>query len=177
MVQKASRLPTAADRLRQNQVKINELYALDRIRTIPRSTSPPSTSAGAVGGEVPSSGNFLPTSGGTMIGPIAFDPQPTAVSGGRINIGPLEGNPPDYTSNILVTGQGTPDDIEFIDGAAFDGQLLIYQGTNQQIQNIINATLLAITNIVGTGINNIGNCQKSGVDYVLYLLISSLVYE
>jgi len=56
---------------------------------------------------------------------------------------------------VLATGSGSPDDLDFIDGGAFNGQYLILQGTNQQVINIRNGLLMNIVNIVGTGIDNI----------------------
>jgi len=151
MSSKASRIPGASDRLRKHSLNLKQLEALIRLRDTARPVLPTKFSggspAGATGG---GTGNFLPTAGGSMIGNIAFDPKLIAVSNGRGNLDP-GGNPPENSTYILVTGQGSPDDIRFIDGAERNGQYLIYQGTNQQIQNLLNANLLNLTNIVGDG--------------------------
>ncbi len=151
MSSKAYRIPSASDRLRKHSLNLKQLEALIRLRDTARPVLPTKFSggspAGATGG---GTGNFLPTEGGTMIGNIAFNPKLIAVVDGRVDLDPGS-NDPKNSSNILVTGQGSPDDIRFIDGAERDGQILFYQGTNQQIQNILNANLLSISNIVGDG--------------------------
>lgn len=152
MVSKPYRIQTARDRLHKNQIEIKQLEALIRLRDTARPVLPTRFSGGSPAGNIGgnSDGNSLSILGGSMIGNIAFDPKLIFVSNGRVNLDP-ESNTPKNSSNILVTGQGTPDNIRFIDGAERNGQIIYYQGTNQQIQNIINANLLSISNIVGDG--------------------------
>ena len=155
MSSKASRIPGEKDRLRKHSLNLKQLEALIRLRDTARPVLPTKFSGGSPAGSTGGgTGNFLSTTGGTMTGNIAFEPKVIAVSDGRVNLDP-GGNPPDNSSYILVTGQGTPDDIKFIDGAERNGQYLIYQGTNQQVQNIINANILTLTNIVGDGITTV----------------------
>lgn len=152
---KAYRLPSATDRLRKQQIAIRNLQAENRNRNTPKPVAATAfagvSAAGNTGG---GTGNFLSLSGGTMMGNIGFDPDLILVSNGRVALDPNSSDSSSST-NILVTGQGTPDDIRFIDGAEKNGQLLLYQGTNQQIQNLLNAISFLITNIVGTGTTNI----------------------
>lgn len=128
MTQKASRIPNATDRLVQNQKQLKELYGLNRMRTVPRTVSFPSTSLGQAGGAVGASGNFLPITGGAMNGPLALGP-PTDFrididANNTINIGPgTESN--QYTSNIQIDDILTSATLDIIAGAAFDGQILI----------------------------------------------------
>jgi len=153
---KPYRISTARDRIQKQRIEIKHLEALNRLRNTPRPVAATraagSSAAGDTGG---GTGNFLPLEGGTMTGNIAFFPQLLAVSDGVVNLDPESSIPKDSTY-ILVTGQGSPDDIDFINGAAREGQLLYYQGTNQQIQNLINLVVVgAITNIVGVGGNTV----------------------
>lgn len=154
MTQKADRLPSAIDRLLQNQIAIDDLYGLNRLRTIPRSVSAATSGSGAAGGEkVVGSINALLTAGGTMIGPLALNPAILAIDDGRLDISKA-GNPSTDASYVLVTGQGTPDDLEFIDGAQYNGQLVIIQGTNQTVINLLSAFLTGASSIVGDGSTN-----------------------
>jgi len=152
---KAYRIPSATDRLRKQQIDIRNLQAQSRNRNTPRPVAATafagSSASGSTGG---GTGNFLPLSGGTLTGNVGFDPDLIFASNGRVDLDTAS-TTSESSSNILVTGQGTPDDIRFIDGAQRDGQLLLYQGTNQQTQNLLNALAFTITNIVGTGATNI----------------------
>jgi len=86
-----------------------------------------------------------------MVGNIAFDPKLIASANERVGLIPFD-NDPKNSNYILVTGTGdSPFKIRFIDGAERNGQILYYQGTNQQIHNLLNANLLATTSIVGDG--------------------------
>jgi len=95
--------------------------------------------------------NSLPTSGGAMIGSIAFNPALVRVEDGRINIEPDQDGLSKASSYMLVTGQGSPDDLLFIDGADKNGQYLILQGTESQILVLKAATILSIDSISGVG--------------------------
>lgn len=152
---KASRIPTSIDRLKEQQIRSTALFALNRVRIVPKTIQAPSGGAAAVGGGVGGIGNFLPLSGGVMTGNIAFDPKVIDAPNGRVNLDP-GGEDPKDSSNVLVLGIGTsPFNIRFIDGAQRNGQFLLYQGTNQQLQNIQNAITFTLTNIVGDGTTNI----------------------
>lgn len=137
MSQKASRLPSARDRLLKNKKDIKELYALGRQRITQRTIQPPARGASSPRGNTAPSGNFLKTEGDTMIGPIAFDPVLVSIvdnvgqpDDDSINISRNTGNnPPDYSTYVLVTPVGVDDDLRVIFGAAFNGQLLYLQGT------------------------------------------------
>lgn len=159
MVQKASRLPTKTDLMLAHELKIKELLGTMRKRvTIQQSGLFGGT---PLGGATPSggtsqggTGDFLRTKGDTMIGPIAYFPVDVVknVTFNSINIGPNAANPPDYSTYVLVTGSG---DLQFIDGAAFAGQSLIFQGTNQLSINLKNATILSAPTVVGDGVTQI----------------------
>ena len=151
---KAYRIPSSTDRLRKQQISINNLQAQLRNRNTPRAVAATASSGSSAAGSSGGTGNFLPLGGGTLTGNIAFDPDIILVSNGRVDLGTAS-NTSEVSTNILVTGQGTPDDIRFIDGAQRNGQLLLYQGTNQQIQNLLNAISFTITNIVSIGGSNI----------------------
>ncbi|MCH7658982.1 MAG: hypothetical protein IIB05_11780, partial [Bacteroidetes bacterium] len=85
-----------------------------------------------------------------MIGAIAFNPVTVAIVDGSIDIGSSDVPPQKYSSYVLIPGAGTPDDLNYIDNALNNGQLLYYQGTITQIQNIKHASIGTISNIVGT---------------------------
>jgi len=146
MTGKAEKLPNITDRLVRDQKAIKELYGYARLGTSPLALATPIISTAQAGGSSPSAQNVLETSHTTMNGPIAFSPKLSFVNDGRVDISfenadaVLADN--GFSSNVLVTGTGTPDDVKFIDGAIADGQMLWYQGTNQQVQNLINANLL-----------------------------------
>jgi len=135
MSQKASRLPTKTDRLLQNQKKVKDLYALNRLRITPRTIQNPSGGSIGAGGDVSSAAesNSLKSQGDTMIGPIAFFPVDVFIDSNTdpanpsINIGEGAANPPDYSTYVLVTGGTPPTDLSTIFGAAFAGQMLKLQ--------------------------------------------------
>ena len=104
----------------------------------------------AYGSFVPGGGE-IESSGDTFFGALAFNPVITLVDAGRINISPNQSGASVNSSYVLVTGQGSPDDIFFIDGADKNGQILIYQGTETQIQTLKHANITLITSISGTG--------------------------
>jgi len=91
-------------------------------------------------------GPFLPTPGGSMIGPIAFFPQlaPT-LSNHRLDITQATGA---FSSYVLV---GQTDYVKFIDGAAFNGQELTIEGVSFSSLELKTATLPLITRIEGVG--------------------------
>lgn len=97
-------------------------------------------------------GSFLNIAGQTpMLGAIAFNPVDVIIdSNGRIGITPGADAPSNYSTYVLMTGAGTPDDLNFIDGAANNGQLLYLQGTAAQVLTIKHAKIGTISSIVGT---------------------------
>ena len=110
---KATRIQTSNDRLRKQQITIRDLQAQFRNRNTPRAVASTAFSGGSAAGSTGGgTGNFLPIGGGTMGGNIAFDPDLIGVINGRIDLAPTSTTPKNST-NILVTGQGTPDDIRF----------------------------------------------------------------
>ena len=84
-----------------------------------------------------------------MIGSIAFNPIVVLINDGRINITPNESGASKDSSYILVTGEGSPDDLRFIDGASKNGQIFWLQGTLTQIINLKAATISGIGSISG----------------------------
>jgi len=130
MSSKASRIPSAKDRLRKQQIDIRNLQANNRNRNTPRpvatTASAGSSAAGDTGG---GTGNFLSTKGDTMIGPLALAP-PVDFSldidiDGAIDIGPANTSL-QYSSNIQLEDiQPNTFVLDTIAGAAFDGQLLV----------------------------------------------------
>lgn len=112
-------------RIKDEGDKSKELYSLFRRSDTPTQIQPSfsaSLSAGSNVGNV----NFLPTSGGTMIGAIAFFPKLLTIATGVIDISK---DTSDYTSRVIITPEtGTTDDLVTITGAAYAGQLLFMQG-------------------------------------------------
>lgn len=109
------------------------------------------TGNGAIYGPSTPGPSSLHTAGGTMIGSIAYNPVLVAISDGRINIEPNQSGASKASTYVLVTGQGSPDDLRFIDGADKNGQLLYLQGTETQIIILKAATISLITSISGLG--------------------------
>ena len=158
MVQNASRIQTATDRLVSHQKMIKDHYGLNRMRTLPRTVSFPSSSTGEFGGTNPASGNYLPIIGGTMSGPIAFNPPSQGAIkidiNNTINIGPSDNNS-QYSGNILLDILGSAStQLDTIEGATFDGQYLVLRGIGLP-QTITQRISLNIANIVGDGVTNI----------------------
>lgn len=105
---------------------------------------------GAIGGPSIPGASYLPISGKYgMIGSISFNPITKAIIDGRINITPNQSGASKDSSYILVTGQGSPDDLRFIDGATKNGQIFWLQGTLTQIINLKAATISGIDSISG----------------------------
>jgi hypothetical protein len=78
-----------------------------------------------------------------------------------------------YGTYVLVTGVGTPDDLNWIDGAGFNGQYLIVQGTASQVINIKHATTPGTNgNIVTPDGNDIvldGTVATNGVPVATFI--------
>ena len=117
---------------------IEDLYAF---RTATR--QPPTISIPPRGTGSPGLRNFLLKTGDFMQGPIAFTPRTVSIDAGRIDISPpgeTDTGVPNDSSYVLVTGQGTPDDLEWIDGNQWNGQFMILQGTASQVIVLKHAT-------------------------------------
>jgi len=129
MSSKAYRIPSATDRLRKQQIQIKNLQAMNRLRNTPRPVAATATAGVSAAGDVGGTGNFLRTQGDTMIGPLALAPpvdfQIQIDSDGAINIGESSSNS-QYTSNIQLDDiQPNTFVLDTIDGAAFDGQIIV----------------------------------------------------
>jgi len=149
----ALKLPNIVDRLVSNQKEIKELYGFARLGASPLALATPIFSTAQ---SSPASQDAILSDHSTFNGPISLIPKIGIISNGRLDISFVSANTSiaenAFGSNVLVTGTGSPDDLKFIDGAIADGQLLFYQGTNQQIQNILHANLLN-GSAVGTGLD------------------------
>ena len=96
-------------------------------------------------------GNFLLTAGGVMIGAISYNPVAVQISAtGHIDI-TRDDTISNFSTYVLMTGLGSPDTLNFIDGAQNNGQSLKLQGTATQIITIKHASIGTISNIVGLG--------------------------
>jgi hypothetical protein len=129
MVQGAKERPRIGKRIKDSKEDEKKLYSLIRRSDTPTNIQVPFFSgAGASenqGGG--SSTNFLPTAGGTMIGPIAFFPKLVPISAGAIDI---DADTDNFSSRIIVSSEaGFTDDLTDINGAVHAGQFLILQGT------------------------------------------------
>ena len=117
---------TMGRRIKDMQKKEAELYSLIRRSDTPNQVQVPFFSG--TGGSSDQGGtgsNFLPTAGGTMIGPIAFFPRVATIATGAIDI---SSTTDEYTSRIIIAAQtGTTDDLDTITGANHAGQILILQ--------------------------------------------------
>jgi len=158
MVQNASRIPTRIDRLVAHQRMIKDHYGLNRMRTVPRTVSFPSSSTGEFGGSTSASGNYLPVLGGAMSGPIAFSPPSIGALkiniNNEISIGPSDNNS-EYSGNVLLDILASAStQLDTIKGATFDGQYLVLRGSGLP-QTITQRIALSITNITGDGTTNI----------------------
>jgi len=130
MSSKAYRIPSASDRLRKQQIAIKNLQAMNRVRNTPRPVASTATAGVSAAGDTGGgTGNFLRTAGDTMIGPLALAPpvdfRIQIDSDGAIDIGESSSNS-QYTSNIQLDDiQPNTTTLDTIDGAAFDGQILV----------------------------------------------------
>lgn len=104
----------------------------------------------AIGGPSIPGASYLPISGKYgMIGSMSYNPTLVIIDDGRINVTPNQSGASKDSSYILVTGQGSPDDLRFIDGATKNGQIIKLQGTATQIINLKAATIAGIDSISG----------------------------
>jgi hypothetical protein len=148
---KASHRKTSNKRVKADEGLIEDLFALRNARSIPPTISLPPR-----GTNVPGVEHFLKKIGDTMTGPLAFRPEPTAIdSDGHLDLSPTSGSGTDKdTSYVLMSGTN-PDILNFIDGAQFNGQYLIVQGTPGTVLTARHAVLPSISNIVGDGVTQI----------------------
>jgi len=129
MTQKAKKVATTTDRLRNAIRKQSELYSLGRIRRTPAaySNAPLGNLGGSAGGTQSSQGNFLKTKGDTMVGPIAFYPATVSITGSDeldISVGATSNH---QSSSYVIASFSSPDKIQLIKGAQFSGQKLWLQ--------------------------------------------------
>lgn len=111
-------------RIKDSKDSEANLYSLIRRLDTPTSIGV-GVSAGGRAGTI-AGGPYLPISGGTMIGPIAFFPKLVTISTGAIDIGE---DTDDFSSRVIVSPEsGNTDDLDTITGAKWAGQLLILQG-------------------------------------------------
>ncbi len=115
--------------------RIQELYLDNEIDFI-NSLKPIATeSAGGLesGGGAPGdsgnqndpTGNYLPTEGGTMIGPIAFFPRLVDISNDEVDVSKNAGN---FTGKLIISAEsGITDNLQTIKGAEHAGQKLTLQ--------------------------------------------------
>jgi len=87
----------------------------------------------ASGGTRDPPGNFLPTSGGEMKGPMGYVPltvtikNDASIDNDTINIGLEDGVTTAFSSYVLIEGATATDDLEAIVGDVFEGQRLFLQ--------------------------------------------------
>ena len=119
--------PRIGKRIKDGSNSNSELYSMLRRLETPNAISTPSFSGVSGGSNSGVTGStFLPISGGTMIGAIAFFPKLITISSGAIDIGVTTDN---FTSRVIITPEsGSTDDLVTITGAKHSGQLLIIQG-------------------------------------------------
>lgn len=138
MTSKAVSYQTNTDRMIKLNNDSRDLFALHRqasaVKTFASSGGESISPAG------PGAGNFLKISGGTMMGAIGFNPALVQIASGHINISQTTPQAADFSTYVLMTGEGTPDDLMWIDGASYNGQYLILQGTAEQVINLLHAS-------------------------------------
>lgn len=119
--------PRIGKRIKDGINSDSELYSMLRRLETPNAISTPSFSGVSGGSNSGVTGSsFLPTSGGTMIGAIAFFPKLITISSGAIDIGETTDN---FSSRVIVSPEsGSTDDLVTISNAKHSGQLLILQG-------------------------------------------------
>ena len=122
--------PRIGKRIKHTVKSESELHSLFRRADTPSAISVPSFSGSSGGSNAGvSSSNFLPTSGGTMIGAIAFNIKSGTISSGALDVS-KDGT--SYSSRVIVFGEGNvADDLEVITGANNGGQLLFFQAIQE----------------------------------------------
>ena len=114
-------------RIKDEQDKTRELFSLiRRTNTVTGVGVTFAGGAGASSNQGQSDAAYLPTAGGTMIGPVAFFPRLITIASDAIDISK---NTDNFSGRVVITSQsGTADDLSTITGAEHAGQLLILQG-------------------------------------------------
>jgi len=114
-------------RIKDEQNKTMDLFSLiRRTNTVTSGGVSFTSGAGAGSNKGQSDTNFLPTAGGTMIGPIAFFPRLITIASDAIDISKTTDN---FTSRVILSpASGSTDDLVTITGAEHNGQLLFIQG-------------------------------------------------
>lgn len=141
MVQKAQLSQGHIDIINKLQDDVRKLYSLYRSQYTPgQSLQAVGFGSGGGSGRDPggavSEGDFLPLSGGTMTGAIAFHPKLVSLtSSKRIDISKTG----DTHSTRIILSNPSGFDLEAIDGATHAGQLLILQGVATESTNVINS--------------------------------------
>lgn len=145
---------TFGKKVKDHQESIDELYGIVNSVTSQSGIPTGRISGGGSGSASVVEARFLQTRGGTMLGPIAFNPELAIIdSDGHIDITKFNETDSSY---VLVIGAGNPDDLKYIDGAQYNGQYLVLQGTASQVLNLLHANMdTDISNIVGTGVDQI----------------------
>ena len=129
MTGKASNTKTTVDIIKKQRRDVKKAAGLARqtltgfssgqASSTVRSPVNSSSSAGS------NTGNFIRSSGDTMIGPLAFYFQSKYIASGILDISQSTGA---YSSRVIVIGQGgAADDLEVILGASHAGQILFFQ--------------------------------------------------
>ena len=129
MTQKAKKTTTTNDILKRHQVQNRQLYALNRIGKTPAiiGSNLLGNYGGSGGGLQSASGNYLKTQGDTMVGPIAYFPATVAINASdEIDLTPANTSTANASSYVILSFT-SPDSLELISGAQFDGQQLQLQ--------------------------------------------------
>ena len=129
MAGKAKTRKTFGKKLKDQTVDVQKLYSMAGAKSTPQAST--MSFAGGQSSSTPDTiDEFqrLKTSGGTMIGAIAYLPKITVIDGnGAINLLPSSvtgSTTDDYTSYLLVTPVGSADDLQTISNASNGGQIL-----------------------------------------------------
>jgi len=129
MARGATTRPRIGKRIKDMREQEDQLFSLVRRLDSPNSITV-APLAGVAGGSNTgeTSSNFLPTSGGTMIGPIAFFPIAVSINGSdEIDISEDPTGTSPFSSSYVIVSFATPDTLQLITGARFAGQQLWLQ--------------------------------------------------
>ena len=160
MAGKAQLPKTGVDRIVKDDVERKKQFGRERslFAGIPQilAVNGVGVSQKASGGIV-SQSMSLPTSGGPMIGPIAFHPVATQIDAGVIDIG-TTGNA--FSSRVIVLGAGgSADNLCRVSGSAHAGQILFVQA--------VSTTAITLKHETDEGAA-VGNIYiPSGADYTI----------
>jgi len=118
------------------EIREQQLYSLTRRLRTPNSVSVAASAGAPAAPNVGQSGSYLPTSGGTMVGAIAFFPQLITLTASKaIDIAPATGQ---YTSRVILSNSGG-NQLETISNARHSGQILFIQGVQTESIVVTNA--------------------------------------